>query len=512
MSWWRGWLALLVLAGAVAGCAALRRRGDDAFERRSYAEAAEYYDQALSEDPKDDKARAGRARARDAALTELVGQAHELRAHGRASEARDRLARFFRLRRNWIMPTPPALVADVEREAAAAAIEIGESIRPLLAADAPLAAEAALTGARSVVDEPELVAARRKLHADIAAAGRKRCDHYLTDPLAGDSAYWAWLVARYCAHFGNQVPTPPLPDLAGGIQLGGSIAGLSPSSSATVATRLQAALAGTPWHAPGADARVAADMRGVYKVSYQSAPVSIEAPWTERVAYTQLVSERVPHQVSRMETEHYSVQVPYTSYESQSYSCGDLKSHRTCTRSHSVTRYRTDYRTRSVTRWHTEYRNELRTVTRHRDVPRVFRYTAEQHQGSFALASALTVSLPPDGAPLEVPLARREVVTALSHDVSFEAAGVEPRQARLPSADEWLQANVDPVVAQVKQDLRQAWQERFCRRDQFTVEEAARCLYGRRPVAAATAGLRPVAGAETDALAAFAVARPPAFE
>ena len=88
--------------------------------------------------------------------------------------------------------------------------------------------------------------------------------------------------------------------------------------------------------------------------------------------YTQVVSERVPHQVSRMETEYYSVQVPYTAYESQSYSCGDHKSHRTCTRSHSVTRYRTDHRTRFVTRSHTEYRNQTRTVTRYRDVPRVF--------------------------------------------------------------------------------------------------------------------------------------------
>jgi hypothetical protein len=489
----------------LAGCATLRRRGDAAFERRSFVEAAELYEQALQDDPKDDKARAGRARAREAALAELLEQAQQLRAAARASEARARLARFFRLRRLWLMPTPPALVAGVAREAAAAAGEIGAGVRPLLAADAPLAAEALLIAEHDVIDEPELVEARRALHADIAAAGRRRCEHYLAGPIDGDSPYWRSLVARYCDHFGKPTPAPPLPYVAAGLEIDGSISGVSAALGAALADRLRVALAGTPWHAPAAEARIAAGLRGVYKVTYERELVTLQAPWVERVAYSTLVPHRESHQVSRLETEHYTVQVPYTDYQSQSYSCGTSGSYRTCTRRHAVTRYRTDYRTRLVTRWHTEYRTVMRSETRYREVPRMFVYDAEQQRGTFALASALAVSLPPDGAPLEVPLARREVITAVNHDVTFEAAGVVPQQARLPGADAWLQASLDSVVTRLRQDLRQAWEERFCRRDAFTVEEAARCLHGRRPVAGAAVGLRAVAGAEADALAAFAL-------
>ena len=171
-----------------------------------------------------------------------------------------------------------------------------------------------------------------------------------------------------------------------------------------------------------------------------------------------------------------------------------------------MTRHRSEMRFRSVTRWHTEYRTVSETVTRWRNVPRVFSYTAEKHRGSYALASTLTVSLPPDGAALELPLARSEVVEAMSHGVSFEPAGVEPQAGRLPSADEWLRSSVGLIVDRLKGELRRGWQTRFCGRDEFTTEEAARCLYGRSPAAAATAGLRSVAGAEADALAALAVA------
>ncbi len=161
------------------------------------------------------------------------------------------------------MPTPPALVAAVEREAATAADEISAAIRPLLAADAPLAAQSALSTDSGVIDEPEVAAALGKLHASIAAAGQRRCDHYRERTIDG-GAYWSWLVARYCKHFGKATASAPLPYLARGIQLEASIAGISPASSAAVAARLSAALEGTPWHAADAgDARCRRAARGI---------------------------------------------------------------------------------------------------------------------------------------------------------------------------------------------------------------------------------------------------------
>jgi hypothetical protein len=503
----RSWRVSLVLVAAVAGCATLRRQGDDAFERKAYIEAAELYERALQKDPKDEKARASRARAREAALAEVLDNARDARAQGRAGQARAELARFFRFRRRWLISTPPVLVPAVEREASAAAIEVAAGIQPLLAANAPLAAEVALTDQSSVVDEPELAAARRKLRTDVTEAGRRRCDEYRGENRVADGGpYWGWLVARYCRHFGREAANPSLPYLASGIDVDGAIAGMSAASSAMVVERLQAALADTPWHHPGASERMAGSLRGAYRVTYQSSPVTVQAPWTERVSYVATETRRVPHQVSRLENEWYQVQVPYTAYENESYSCGDLHSFRMCNRSRSVTRYRSERRLRSVTRWDTEYRTVFETVTRWRNVPRVFSYTAERRLGSYALASTLTVGLPPDGSALELPLAGNAVIEAINHDVSFEPAGVEPEDGWLPSGDEWLRANMGQILDRLKGQLRRGWQSRFCGGDELTTEEAARCLYGGSPVAAATAGLRIAAGKEADALAALAVA------
>jgi hypothetical protein len=496
-------LALLAL---VAGCATLRRQGDQAFERKSYVEAAELYDEALLDDPKDDAALTRRGRAREAALAEVLEQARLARERGARSEAHDKLGRFFRLRHRWTMSTPPSLVEPLRQQAAAAALETAEGVRRLLAADAPLAAEAALHAEKPIVAEPELAAAVRELGTDIRVAGQKRCEH-LSKGGSADRPYWGWLVARYCQHFGRAAPAPALPSLASGVDLAGAISGMSEASATALGARLALALVGTPWYAPGAGERIAGELQGAYSVAYQHGPVTQDAPWIERVTYQTTEPRSVPHQVSRLESESYQVQVPYTVNQSETYSCGDSHSFRTCTRSRSVMRTRSEFRSRLVTRWHTEFRTEMQTVTRHKDVPRVFQYQAEHYQGNYALAGTLTMRLPPDGAPLTVPLGRRELVEALRSDVTFLPAGVEPTSGQVPSADQWLNAALDPMLEDVKRQLRQAWTARFCTRGEFTLEEAAQCLYGGTAGAAATEALRAVSGVEADALTALAVQR-----
>jgi hypothetical protein len=504
------WLAL---SAAVAGCATVRRQADAALERKSYVEAAELYDEALLDNPKDETALARRAQAREAALAEVLEEARVARERGSMSEARGKLGRFFRLRHRWVMSTPPALVGPLKQESTAAAMEMAEGVRKMLTADAPLAAEAALHADKVIVAEPELAVAVRELGADIRVAGQKRCDHYLSqagskdgsEQSPADRPYWRWLVARYCQHFGREATVPALPNLASGVDLAGTISGVSDASATALGARLASALVGTPWYAPGVGERVAGELHGAYAVAYQHGPVTENAPWTERVAYQAMEPRSVPHQVSRMESETYWVTVPYTVTQSETYSCGDSHSYRTCTRSKSVFRTRSESRSRLVTRWHTEYRTELQTVTRHKDVPRVFQYQAERYQANYTLASTVTMHLPPDGEPLTVPLARRELVQALRTDVTFLPAGISPTSGRVPSADQWLNAALDPMLEGVKRELRQAWTARFCTREEFTVEEAARCLYGSKAGAAATEALRSVSGAEADALTALAL-------
>ena len=164
-----------LLVAVIGGCATLRRDADAAFESHQYVQAAELYDRALQEDKDDEKARAGRQRARTAALRELLEQSNAHRKSGDASSARDSLGRFFRLRRRWFMSTPPELVAPLKTEAADAFTELAQGVQPLLDAGAPLAAEGRLAEERGIVGEPELKQARVELMGRLKAIGQRRC-------------------------------------------------------------------------------------------------------------------------------------------------------------------------------------------------------------------------------------------------------------------------------------------------------------------------------------------------
>jgi hypothetical protein len=161
-----------------------------------------------------------------------------------------------------------------------------------------------------------------------------------------------------------------------------------------------------------------------------------------------------------------------------------------------------------VTRFRTEYRTVYEPVTRHRLEPRVFSYPAERHESNYALHGTLAVTLPA-GVAVELALDGSELLSGVSHDATFLAAGVAPTRPELPSADGWLLANIDRLVARVSRGLRDAWTDRFCRDAHTGLEPAARCLYGRQPGSAATETLRAALGPEGDAIAASALEASP---
>jgi hypothetical protein len=499
--------AVIAFVVTALGCATTRRRGDDAWKRGAYVEAANLYDQALAEDPKDEEARAGRSRAREAALAAELEQARVLRAQNQQDAARLRLARFFTMRRHWKLQTPTALIAPVEREARAASAEVERRLHPLLAADAALSAEGVLAEERAIADEPETLAARARMDAAVAAVGARRCAA-MNATVKSESPYWGWLVARYCEHFGVAGAVPVLPFSVAGIEITGAVDGASGPAGQAVVAGLRRAVHGTPWYSPAAAAQASARLAARYGVNQQHVPVTLTAAWTESVPYTTTVSRRVPYQVPYQASETYFDQVPYTTLESESYPCGFGRNHRTCTRSRTVTRYRSQMRTRWVTRHRTEYRTVYDTVTRYRIEPRVFSYPGVRHDNTYALNGTLAIALP-EGAPVQVALDGSELLSGVSHDATFLAAGVAPTRPELPSADGWLLANVDRLVARVSRDLREAWSDRFCRDAGAGLEPAARCLYGRQPAAAATGVLRAELGPEADALAAFALRAAP---
>ncbi|HMF40005.1 MAG TPA: hypothetical protein VKQ32_04900 [Polyangia bacterium] len=498
------WLPLLI--ALIGGCATVRWDADKAFESHQYVQAAELYDRALQEDKDDEKARAGRQRARTAALRELLEQSNANRRNGDASSARDSLGRFFRLRRRWFMSTPPELVGPLKKEAADAFTELAQGVQPLLDGGAPLAAEARLKEERGIVGEPELREARAELLGRVRALGQRRCEALL--PTAtNQTPFWGWLVGAYCQHFGrDERRDAALPFTVSGLDVRGDLSATSPRIASMMRDRLSTALQGTPWYGSTSPDRFGLELAGRYDVDQRHGPAPFEVPWQERVAYWTTETRQVATQVSYTAYVSESVSVPYTATETESYSCGSGTNFRMCTRSKMVTRTRTEQRTRPQIRFRTEYHPVTQPVRRYRMEPRVFRYQAERYDGSFAITGRARVSLFPGEPALEIPIDHRQRVSALWHDVTFEPASIAPVHARLPTPDEWIADRMPQIVTDLRAKLTDQWGGRFCRLPRFGPEEAARCLYGGVTVAAAAGGFREVAGPEADALAGLAVA------
>jgi hypothetical protein len=61
------------------------------------------------------------------------------------------------------------------------------------------------------------------------------------------------------------------------------------------------------------------------------------------------------------------------------------------------------------------------------------------------------------------------------HDVSFPAGGVAPTRAKLTAAEGWFRKQLDALRAKAHAQLAEAWRQRFCAADGYTLEDAARC-------------------------------------
>jgi hypothetical protein len=493
---------LLGLIGLLAlGCVTARGRADAAFERADYLEAAEQYGALVEETPGDASLRGRRDDARARALVALATRVWQLRVTARDETALAAFGDLLARRHAWPDPTDPAVERAIAREVTATSLRLRGEIQ-LVARDQPLAAERQLAKRRGQLAFSELDALWASLAGDVRSAGQATCR--ATAPADPDPApYLARLTAAYCAHF--EIPLEPaaLPEIFGGASIEGVISGMTPEQRAHLDTILDGLLRRTPWvhAAAGAARRAPLTLAGTQAVAYSYVEVERRAPWSESVSYSEQESYQEPYQESYQETyqEPYTVQVPYTDYRTETYSCGFGSSYQTCTRSVSSTSYRTEtqYRTAWRTAYRTAYRTAWRTVTRTRLEPRVFSYQAVERIGNYSGSWNLAIDLG-TGTRLDVRVANTDRQVGYDHDASFPAAGVTPSRAHLPSFDDWFARLLEQLSATLPQRLTEHWATTFCQRPTFTSETAARCAYGGRVPEAARRELGRLFGKDVD--------------
>ena len=234
------------------------------------------------------------------------------------------------------------------------------------------------------------------------------------------------------------------------------------------------------------DAAVAR-LRGSIAVQFSTARTTVDAPWTEQVAYSATES----YQESYSDTEMRSEMV--TSYESYTYSCGTS----TCTGSRPVSH--TEMRSYPVTR----YRTATRTVTRYRPEPRLFQFEADRVTGDYDARLRVRVELADNEPPVNVRVDHAIKHAGLHHDVTFAPAGIAPSRPNLPTPTEWLHEQAEELRQSFQAALDERWRTRFCAAEDFSPEEAARCANGRgKPPAGALEALRGTFGDDAELLTA----------
>jgi hypothetical protein len=139
------------------------------------------------------------------------------------------------------------------------------------------------------------------------------------------------------------------------------------------------------------------------------------------------------------------------------------------------------------------------TATVRTEVDRVFQYDADEYHASYDLDVSLTLELA-EGAPLVARIKRADAKQAYDHAVSFPRANVHPRQARLPTMNDWLRATLNSKTVSMVRKLRDQWSKAFCAQSTFSPDDAARCLQGAERRPAALAALRTIFGQDADAL------------
>lgn len=460
---------LISLVLVVASCATTKGQADDLYDQGRFLEAAELYDRIARENPNDVEAKVRRTRARNGALRMQLAYVTRVRQAGQRELAALQLQKLFQLRDSWQMNTEPAIAKLLETEVFEAGKWLEGVVANRVRTAGPLVGEAIALQFQELFAHPELDRWRSSIGLAIESAGRDVCSRIAPTTT---TPYWSWIANRYCTHFNIRAVEPMrLPNLRAGLAVTGSVQGSASGESERMRIALANAFKASVWYANDGATPVRATLAGSVAATFDSRSVTRTADYTEQIPYTDYQTVQESYEEPYTDTEYYTEQVPHTEYRSESYSCGDS----TCSRTVPETVYRSESRTRTVTKYRTQWRSVTRPVTRYRTESRTYTYAGVEHHGRYQSSLRLVVAADLDGLIAQVEQNVDE--TGFETDASFPQAGVYPQSANLTSAESFVAGEERRLVADLHARLQALYAARYCRGDEFTLEEASRCAY-----------------------------------
>ena len=446
-------LAALVLVAAVCGASAMaaspaHESAESLMKRGAFTEAEASFRQALEAAPGDLKAADGLLRARRGFVEAALQKVRVRRQAGDPEGALKDFAGVVGDARAWGLGVPGGVSPLYEEEAQALVPFIDARLKKDAEGNRLLAARLWLWEHKDGFGEG---AAGRERYADrdqeLEELGARHCER-LWRVASVRSPWFADFVARYCATW-NVVKSVPkaLVDARNRerferIDVRGSVGGLSPAESETLAKALQDALRQAPSHDADGTAALALSIRGALVASEQRSEEPLEQAYALQVPYLDL--------------EEYCewTQVPVT-----------------------------------ATKWvegrqivATESRNvcvsRAREVQKVRVVPQVLRFTGTRVRQAFRVQLEAAASL--QGRTHRAAVSESLDESDVTHDVSRPDIGLAPDPLVLTKRADWVAARFAALGTALLARLREQWVAAYCvpvdGGVDLLAEQALRCI------------------------------------
>jgi hypothetical protein len=438
----RALVGFVALSGSGLGCATAGAQR--AFDQGDYRAAAGQADDALRANPSDSAMMSLRQRARDRFAEAEIARIQAFRAGKHGEAALVEVTVLLKQVRAWGGREALSAVTGSSLDLALAATreQLASLIDSDLAAGHPLSAEATLARLAPLLAQPELALARDGVANKVRAKGQELCARFRGTALA-DSPHWDLTVDRYCAHFGASARPIATEPVVPAFDLTLNVKGMNPAQAAALRARVIAWVRASIWNDPARGTMGRGTVDGTVEASFRRQTIALHAPYEEETVGSVMI-----------QNGDSTIGRPLSTAPGSPGAVAPV----------------------------VPVPGLVLPITN--KVTREFTVDAEEVRGSYAmnLTIKLDIGTP---VPVTLKLQRAGHEKGYEHDATFEPAGISPRRDHVPSAEEWVNSQLDGFATRVTWALNRKFVRAACERARYSVDEAARCLVaGVKPAAA----------------------------
>ncbi|WP_440055219.1 tetratricopeptide repeat protein [Pseudoalteromonas sp. T1lg65] len=182
---------------AISGCKSLVYKGNKLYEAGMYRQAAEYYEQALAEDPEDLEAKQGLTLARDKLIDKGLIDVRMLRLANNHTAAANRLEEIVRNQAQWQVK-PNGAIANTQREELDYARQwLQDEARILATTPYPDRFKLFEYNYRYLIDNAQLSSILSRYYETLLSRAKQQCNK-LSDRVKGQRHFLKSFTEQYC--------------------------------------------------------------------------------------------------------------------------------------------------------------------------------------------------------------------------------------------------------------------------------------------------------------------------